>query len=205
MLAAGTRFYQFHPCVMVANTKEKNEIYDVYDDEKNVLLTTSLMRSVACFCGFGNFKMKIKLHVPDGPSLVEIDEKMSILGNSGHKYHAKSNKVKIGYFLKVPENPVRRHTKNGTTTVYTDVSYRCYDHDDNELFKVKGEHKMTEIARMRLPQVKMFLQVPEVASGEFQNVGSINYKKNAYAINFPDDFVWPLRLLVIMASTAIET
>ena len=56
-----------------------------------------------------------------------------------------------------------------------------------------------------LPKVKMFIQTPDEVTEEFVTVGVISYKENGYSIKFPDGFDWRLRLLVIMASTTIET
>ena len=64
---------------------------------------------------------------------------------------------------------------------------------------------MNEIAARRLPKVKMFIQTPDKVTEEFETVGVISYKKKSYNINFPEGFEWPLRLLVIIASTTIET
>ena len=197
----------FPPFAMVANTDKKKEIYEVSDENGPVLLKTELMRKVSCICGVGPYEMKVKLQVIDGPTLVEIHEKDQMIKfGTNKKYHAKSNDTKIGYFLKVPEDPVWRRDRNGNSRrVFTDVSYRCYDVDDNELFKIKGEHKMSTIASRKLPKVKMFIQVPDKVTEEFGTVGVISYKNKSYTINFPDDFAWPLRLLTIMASTTIET
>jgi len=194
-------------CVMISNTKGEIEKFDIGDENGVVLLKTELMRRVSCICGIGPFEMSVALKVVDGPTLVEIHEKDSLMkfGNN-KKYHAKSNGAKIGYFLKVPTDPVMRRDKNGNNrTVFTDVSYMCYDSDDNELFKIKGEKKMSEVARSRMPKVKMFIQTPDEVTEEFATVGVIGYKKEKYTIKFPDGFDWPLRLLVIMASTTIET